>query len=327
MTKAKLIDWRKAHPAPIALLFGSETYIASQAAKSIRDQLRASHPELEVSEVEADAYSAGQLLNLASPSLFAEPRLVLIDGAEKCTDAFIEDVKSYVESPAPDTYLLIKHSGSSVRGKAFLEAIRGSSQAIEIACTKIEKDADRTKFIVSEFAQSQRKVTEGAIRALLEAFSGDIAELASACSQLMLDSSETISEEIVDRYFGGRVQTNAFKIADAALAGRQSEALGLLRHGFNSGLDPVPLLAGIGVKLRTMARVHSDPRANTASTGLDQWRLSKARSDVQGWNDEELGKALQLLAAADAAAKGAAKDPEYQIEKLVVFLATKGRAR
>jgi DNA polymerase-3 subunit delta len=48
---------------------------------------------------------------------------------------------------------------------------------------------------------------------------------------------------------------------------------------------------------------------------------------VQGWNDEELGQALQLLASADAAAKGAAKDPEYQIEKLVSFLATKGRTR
>jgi DNA polymerase-3 subunit delta len=74
-----------------------------------------------------------------------------------------------------------------------------------------------------------------------------------------------------------------------------------------------------------MARIHSDPRATPASTGLDPWRLSKARSDVQGWNDDDLGRALQLLADADAAAKGAAKDPEFQIEKLVSFLSSKGR--
>ncbi len=325
MSKAKNIEWRKAYPAPIVLLFGSETYLSARVTKSIRDQLRIEHSNLEISEIEADSYSSGQLLNLASPSLFAEPRMLVVDGAEKCSDAFIEDVKKYVASPAPDTYLLVLHSATSVRGKAFLEAIRSSSQAIEVACLKIEKDPDRTKFIVAEFASADRRITEAAIRALLEAFSGDISELAAACNQLMLDSAETIGEEIVDRYFGGRVQTNAFKIADAALAGRQSEALALLRHGFNTGLDPVPLLAGIAVKLRTMARIHGDPRATSASTGLDSWRLSKARSDVQGWNDEELGSALQLLAAADAAAKGASKDPQYQIERLVTFLATKGR--
>ena len=325
MSKAKQIDWRKAYPAPLVLLFGPESYIASQVTKSIRDLIRAQNPSLEITEISADEYFAGQLWNLASPSLFAEPRLIVIENAEKCTDAFIEDAKEYAQSPAADVVLLVKHSGSSVRGKAFLESFRSSSDAIEIACAKIDKDADRTKFIVAEFASSNRKVTEGAVRALLEAFSGDIAELASACNQLMLDSSETISEEIVDRYFGGRVQTNAFKIADAALAGRQSEALALLRHGFNTGLDPVPLIAGLAVKLRTMARIHSDPRATPASTGLDPWRLSKARSDVQGWNDDDLGRALQLLADADAAAKGAAKDPEFQIEKLVSFLSSKGR--
>ena len=327
MTKAKQIDWRKAYPAPIVLLFGPESFISSKTTREIRDQLRAKHPNLEISEVEADSYASGQLLNLASPSLFAEPRLIIVDGAERCTDAFIEDAKSYNLQPAEDTYLIVRHSGSSVRGKVFLEAFRSNPAAIEIACAKIDKDADRVKFVVSEFATAQRKVTEGAIRALTDAFTGDIGELAGACQQLMLDSAETIGEEIVDRYFGGRVQTNSFKIADAALAGKLNEALALLRHGFNTGLDPVPLLAGMATKIRTMARVHSDPRATPASTGLDPWRLSKARSDVQGWNDEELGQALQLLASADAAAKGAAKDPEYQIEKLVSFLATKGRTR
>ena len=61
-------------------------------------------------------------------------------------------------------------------------------------------------------------------RALLDAFSDDLAELASACSQLLQDSADSISEQIVERYYGGRVETNAFKVADAALAGRSGEA-------------------------------------------------------------------------------------------------------
>lgn len=325
MSSAKKVEWRKAHPAPVMLLFGSEPYFSNQVTKSIRDQLRQKHQQLEISEVDASEYSSGMLLNLASPSLFAEPRLIVVDSVEKCTDAFIEDGKAYVANPAPDTYLLLKHSGATVRGKAVLDALRAEHAAVEVDCSKIDKEPDRVRFVQLQFSEEQRKITDQAVRALVDAFSGDIAELASACSQLLIDSAESITEEIVDRYFGGRVQTSTFKIADMALAGRQGEALALLRHGFNTGLDPVPVVAAIASKVRLMARIHSDRSATPSSVGIESWKLARVRSDVQGWSDEALGGAIQLISEADAAAKGAERDPQYRIERLVSYLATKGK--
>ena len=325
MSSAKKVDWRKAHPAPVMLLFGSEPYFSGQVAKSIRNQLRQKHQELEINEVDASEYVSGMLLNLASPSLFAEPRLIVVENVERCTDAFIEDGKSYVANPAADTYLLLKHSGATVRGKALLDVIRAEPTAVEVDCSKIDKDPDRVRFVQLQFTEDQRKITDQAVRALVDAFSGDIAELASACSQLLVDSAESITEEIVDRYFGGRVQTSTFKIADMALAGRQGEALALLGHGFNTGLDPVPVVAAIASKVRLMARIHSDRSATPSSVGIESWKLARVRTDVQGWSDEALGGALQLIAQADAAAKGAERDPQYRIERLVTYLATKGK--
>ena len=66
----------------------------------------------------------------------------------------------------------------------------------------------------------------------------------------------------MERYYGGRVETSAFTVADTAIAGRYGEALIALRHALASGADPVPLVAAVASKLRTMARVagNREPR-------------------------------------------------------------------
>ena len=91
------------------------------------------------------------------------------------------------------------------------------------------------------------------------AFADDLTELAAACQQLIADVTGDITEQVVERYYGGRVETSAFAVADTAIAGRYGEALIALRHALASGADPVPLVAAVASKLRTMARVAGTP--------------------------------------------------------------------
>jgi DNA polymerase-3 subunit delta len=211
-----------------------------------------------------------------------------------------------------------------VRGKKLVEAIRDSESAAEIACAEIKKDAERQAFVIGEFAHADRKIAPAAVRALLDAFADDTAELAAACNQLLLDSADSITEEIVDRYYGGRVETNAFKVADAALAGRAGEAMALLRHALATGADPVPLVAAISMKIRQMAKIYGNRSASAASLGMAPWQLDRARKDLTGWSDDGLAAAIQAMATADAAAKGAERDPVYSLEKLVNLISHKG---
>jgi DNA polymerase-3 subunit delta len=324
--KAKQGDWRKAAAAPIVFISGPEEYLAGRAIRSIREQLKKLDSSLEIHELDAADYSAGTLLNLTSPSLFAEPRLVIIRGLEKCSDDLITDGIEYLTNPTDDTTLILRHNGSSVRGKKLVEAIRETELAAEIACAEIKKDSDRQAFVVGEFAHADRKIAPGAIRALLDAFADDTAELAAACSQLLMDSAESITEEIVDRYYGGRVETNAFKVADAALAGRSGEAMALLRHALATGADPVPLVAAISMKIRQMAKIYGNRSASPQSLGMAPWQLDRARKDLAGWSDDGLAAAIQAMADADAAAKGAERDPIYSLEKLVNLISKKGLA-
>ena len=130
---------------------------------------------------------------------------MIIRGVEKCSDDLITDGLEYLANPTDDTTVILRHNGSSVRGKKLVEAIRDTELAAEIACADIKKDAERQAFVLGEFAHASRKIAPGAVRALLDAFADDTAELAAACNQLLLDSADSITEEIVDRYYGGRV--------------------------------------------------------------------------------------------------------------------------
>ena len=326
MSPAKIIEWRKAHPASVVLIFGPEQHFATEATREIRQKLREKHPMLEIQEVDASEYASGHLINIASPSLFAEPRLILVSNVERCTDAFIEDGKRYLADPASDTTVLMRHNGSSVRGKALLDAIRANENAIEVACPKSDREFERVKFVQTEFVHSARSVTDGAVRALVQAFSHDIPELAQAVSQLLLDSSETITEEIVDKYYGGRIETDNFKIMEAALAGKSGEAIFLFRHARAIGTDMVPMVFGWASKIKALAKVYADPRATAQSLGLAPQSFSRAKEEVRGWDDEGIGSMIQLIAECDSATKGGERNAEFRLEQFLLAAARKGRS-
>ncbi|WP_309615697.1 DNA polymerase III subunit delta [Salinibacterium sp.] len=321
------LAFNRVRPAPVVLVSGTEAFLADRAIRSLRDILKAEDPSLEIHDIEADQYSPGELITLASPSLFNEPRLIRVVNVEKCTDAFITETIAYLARPADDTYLVLRHAGG-VRGKRLLDSIRGGAgSGIEIACLELKKDTEKTEFAASEFAAAGRRVTGGAIRALVAAFSDDLAELASACQQLLADDSDEITEMTVERYYSGRVETTAFTVADAAIAGRTGEALVLLRHALSSGADPVPIVAAFASKLRTMAKISgmTAPASQLASKlGLAPWQIDRGRRDLQGWNEDGLGNCIEAIAATDAQIKGLGRDPVFALERMVAVIAGRG---
>ena len=321
------LGWGRIRPARVILVSGTEGFLADRAIRSLRDLLKAEDPSLEISDIEADQYAPGQLITLASPSLFGEPRLIRATNVEKSTDAFITEVLSYLEAPADDTYLVLRHAGG-VRGKKLLDAVRGGlGDGIEIVCAELKKEAERFDFAAAEFSTAGRRVSSGALRALVSAFADDLAELASACQQLLADASAEITEATVEKYYSGRVETNAFKVADIAIAGRHGEALILLRHALASGADPVPIVAAFASKLRTMAKV-SGARGGSGQLasrlGLAPWQVERAQRDLRGWNDDGLGRCIVFLAETDAAVKGGGRDPVYSLERMIGLVSARG---
>ncbi|OAZ39621.1 DNA polymerase III subunit delta [Microbacterium arborescens] len=321
------LSWRAPEPAPIVLVAGPEEVCAERAIAGLRDYLKAEDPSLEVSDIRADDYAAGALLGMASPSLFGEPRLVRVAGVEKCSDAFLTEALAYLENPQEGATIVLRHTGASVRGKKLLEAIRsGIGGGVEISVPAIKRDSDRFDFAAGEFKAAGKRIAPSALRSLVSAFADDLTELAAACQQLISDVPGDIGDQVVERYYGGRVETTAFAVADTAIAGRYGEALITLRHALASGADPVPLVAAIASKLRTMARVvgtREPSAALAARLGMKDWQVDRAKRDLVGWTESALATAIQAAARADAEVKGASRDPVFAVERLVTVIATR----
>ncbi|MDO9590371.1 MAG: DNA polymerase III subunit delta [Microcella sp.] len=321
------VAWHQIRSAPVILVSGPEGFLAERASRQLRDALRDIDASLEVHDLMAESYSAGELLTLASPSLFGEPRLIRVDGASSMNDAFLQEALEYIEAPADDTVLLIRHGGG-VRGKKLLDAIRsGVGGGIEVVCAELKRDSDRADFAAAEFRHAGRAIAPAALRALVSAFTDDLAELAGASQQLIADTDGDISEQTVAKYYGGRVEVNAFAVADAAIAGRHGEALRLLRHALATGADPVPMVAAFAMKLRTMAKVGGSSGSGgqvASALGLAPWQVDRARRDLQGWDESGLGRAILAAAETDAAVKGAERDSVYALETLVRTVAARG---
>jgi len=292
--------------------------LASRAVDRIVHRIKASRGEVDVHRLDAGGYTPGALRAAASPSLFAEPAVVVVERAETMNDAFLADALAYVAAPDPEVVVVILHGGG-VRGKRLLDTMRAAGTP-EFGCAAVKKDAELVDFVAGEFEREQRNVPAAAVRALVNAVGTDVAELASACLQLMADVPGAINAEHVAQYYGTRVGATGFAVADAAVAGNSSEALALVRHALESGVDPVPLVAALAAKLRLLAKVGAargrgiDP---TRDLGLAPWQVERARRELVRWTADTLADAIEAVAAADAEVKGAGRDPRFAVERAV----------
>lgn len=325
MSPAKVVPWRSASLAPVILVSGPQDFFAERAIKTVRELLGKKVDSLEVIEGEAPDYTSGQIFDLAGAGLFGDGKMVVFTSAERCSDSFIVDVIEYLAAPAEDSVVIIRHNGKSVRGKKMLEAIRASELALEVTCLDQTKEAERLSFVESEFSSRGRKIQRAAAQALIEIFGKDFEELSAACSQLQSVDEGEVTTALVERYFGGRLETDGFKIADSAFEGRGAESLLLLRHSLAQGIAGVLIIAAFERKIRQMANIVGNPRATAAGLGVPDWVFDKIRKSTAGWTEESIATVIHALADTDFAIKGGESDSDFALERLVTLVANKGK--
>lgn len=322
------IGWNQVSPAPVVLVFGKESFLADRALQRLKAILTMEDPELEVSDLDAGQYTDGALELIASPSLFDEPRLVRVANGVKATDAFITDALRYLAAPVDGTTLVIRHDGSTVRGKKLLDQVRTTPGALEVLCQPLGR-GDLVPFAREEFRMLEREATPGAIAALVDAFHNDLSELANAVRQVALDTEGPVTEQVVRTYYSGRVETTAFAVVDAVVAGDVAGALVTLRQAIATGADPVPIVAAFAMRFRQLAKVSGATGGGpqvARQLGMQDWQLQNARKDLRRFSDASLSDAIEAIAHADHAVKGAERDPHYAVERLVRQIAGRDAA-
>lgn len=306
----------------LVLVQGPEAVLADRAVEQVIADVRVTSPELEVVTLRAEGYEEGALTVQASPSLFGEDKLIVVRDLHQAPDALQVDLLAYLAAPEESVTLVVTHASGN-KGKKVLDTLK-KAKALVLEAPAIKSDRDKADFVTNEFRRQRRKATGDAVQALVEAVGKDVRELASACQQLVDDTTGTIDADVVERYHGGRVEATGFKVADAAVAGQTGEALRLLRHAVNVGVDPVPIVAVLAQQLRQLAKVGGAGRGRSADLardlGMAPWQVDKARRALQGWTGPGLGRSIQAVAAADFEVKGGGRDPVYAVEKAILSI-------
>src|SRR5699024_9786541 len=219
------VEWHSVALAPIVLVHGTETLIADRAVQRLRALAREADPQVAVHDLSGDAAVPGALAQVASPSLFGEARLVIVPELQSAPDALVLEILDYLSAPEPDVTLVLVHRGGN-RGKKLLDAVKKAGIP-RVDASPVKRAGDKQAF-VAEFARAGRRVQPDAVAALVDAFGTDLAELAAISRQLIDDTTPdgdsqapAVSAQDVHALTARRVESTAFAVADAAIAGRE----------------------------------------------------------------------------------------------------------
>ncbi|MST49234.1 DNA polymerase III subunit delta [Mobiluncus holmesii] len=230
-------------------------------------------------------------------------------------------------------------AGSASSAKASGKDSSASKQPLAgiYSCDDLKKREDKEKFLASEAARLKRPIDPAAATALVDALGEEFTELVSVADQLLEtagDLDKPLDEGAVKAYLRGRVETTGFDIADAAVAGNVGDALAKLRHARAVGVEPVAIVAAVGMKLRQLLQLAAPPPAPlVVGEGLlaevkpmPSWMANKIRPALRYWDDARLGAALQAVSKADEQVKGASRDPDYALEAMVLEICRRASA-
>lgn len=302
------------------LVLGEEELLVERAVAEVVAQARQVTAGADVQKVRAGAVSGPELAEMLSPSLFAEARVLVLEGAHEAG----KDAAALIASAATDlpesVVLVVTHSGGA-RGKALVDILRKAGAQVH-TCAKIARPAELAEFVRNELTVAGARPTSDAVTALLDAVGSDLRELAAACSQLVTDTPGRVDAAAVHRYHRGRAEVTGFDVAEKAVAGNRPAALEALRWATQLGVPHVLLADALADAVRTIARVSAagggDPFTLASQLKLPPWKVKKAIPQSRGWSPGTLGEALQVVARLNADVKGAAADADYAVERAVL---------
>lgn len=309
------------------LILGAEEFLAERAQHQIIGNIvQSAGQQVPVTTLRAGEVTDGELLELLSPSLFAEERVVVLTHAHEAGEAAAQLLlRSAVDLP-PGITLVIRHSGEGRQKKM-------ATKLAKIATVHRADTVSRNKlpaFVTNEFRSYGVRPTPDVVTALLEGVGSDLRELASAVSQLVADTDGNVTLSAVRTYHAGVAEVSQFDIADLACAGRVESAVASTRRALQLGMAPVRISSALANAVSAIAKLYSVRGAINGQqlapvVGLPPWKVEKTAALARRWRGSNVSRAVIVVAELDAAVKGEGLEPYYAVESAVRRIAELAR--
>ncbi len=199
--------------APVTLLVGDDAFLLREAALELLGDLR---PR----EVDAAEWQGGELGDLATPSLFGEPRALLVTNAKALTKDAIAELASYLAVPDPSSRLIL--CCRVERGKAPAALLKVVEPLGEVKQVQVARK-DLETWLVQRAKRAQLDLTPQAARALVGTIGEDLGQLASSLDQLAdVFPSVRVTPELIHAQFRGLGDQKVWDLCDRALRTRSA---------------------------------------------------------------------------------------------------------
>ena len=292
----------------VVLLWGESDHLLRLAAADVLGEARPA-------EVDAVEWQPGATADLATPSLFGEPRALLISNGQQLRGEALSEVSAYADAPSPDAILIVAAMVSS-RAKgppaALVKALKGKAEIRRVVVDRKDLPA-----WVRQRARARGMNCEAAgASALVQTVGEDPAVLDQSLAQVQAAyPTEGLTSHTVAAQFRGFGDRRIWELCDAAFGRNLPTATRCLAGILESREEPLVVLGGISSRLRDLLRVRSLPDrmapaelAKAADLRFD-WQARRYREQARRFTPEELADIHSRLVDADRALKlGAAGD-------------------
>jgi DNA polymerase-3 subunit delta len=306
----------------VTLVTGKEEFLNERTIAAVRKVVRAHDAEAELSETSATDLTLGTLGEMSAPSLFSTVRCVVVRALENLPEESVDGLLAYAADPAEEVALVLVHGGGQ-KGTGLLTKLRKLGGVTESKSGEL-KPSEFAGFVAAEVRGHGSTIEQEATQFLVMAVGHDLRSLSAAAHQLTNDFlGQPLTVERVKQYFGGRAEAKSFAVADAAFSGRRTAALEELRWALDGGTAAVLVTSAFAGSARGLARYKGAMRGMREAdlareVGVPPWKLRSIRDQSRGWSDAGLSRVIRAVAKADADIKGAASDPSYTLERLVL---------
>ncbi|MBR5741651.1 MAG: DNA polymerase III subunit delta [Firmicutes bacterium] len=328
--------------AGAVLLFGRERYLVKNAENAIATRfVNPAVKELDLTRIEADAFSVNGLVEQCETlPVFSEKRVVIVRDLPqlegKTPKGFTEEneteLLAYVKN-VPETTVLVFVSKSVDKRAKLFKAIPNAYEFGPVERNVLEKFAARTlapygktiapaafRLLVERtgyYPDAFRKTAQREYDYTLYHLENDLAKLAGGTE------AAEIGEADVEELVGGNLETDVFRILDAAFEGRTGESLAQLRNLLRSGESVFKILGLLvsQLEIMTVAKEMQEDRkplpAMVEALGVHEYRIKKSLPLVRSRSAAQLEETFRFALEIDRSIKTGALEGPVALELLI----------
>jgi DNA polymerase-3 subunit delta len=296
----------KAAVPPVTLLWGEDDFLVREAALALLGDTKAT-------EVDAAEWQGDELQGLATPSLFGEPRALLVNDARSLRKETLDEIGRYLTAPDPDATLVLACVVAD-RGKvpAALQKLAelGEIRKVDIARRDLEP------WLVGRAKEHGLDLAIPGARALVETLGPEPGQLVAALGQLQdVFAGQRVGPREIAGQFRGLGEQKTWDLCDRAFGKDLPGAIRSLRSIEEGGDEAIMVLGGIAARLRDLLKVRSLPDrmppaqvAKEAGLRFD-WQARRYQQQARNFSMEQLVELHDRVTEVDRALKsGSAGD-------------------